>query len=125
MGSYQHQDWETVYLNKKDASMEKARQQQIARQSAASVSSVTNKPSWKIEKQVDSDTGKPITYVSKADADAIRSMRIKAQLTQAQLAPLVRMKFKDIQDIESCKAVENKADISRVKQFLQKKCASV
>jgi ribosome-binding protein aMBF1 (putative translation factor) len=117
--AYNHQDWNIVILNPakkgKQESKEKCQQRP-----QATFSSVTNKPAWKIEQQVDSDSGKPLQLVSKQDADDVKNKRIACKLTQAQLATKLNMKLKDIQDIESYKAIENKGVISRIKRELDK-----
>lgn len=105
----QHQDWQTVVFNKK---------QEKTPGIQKNYTLVNNKPAWKIEKQVDDDTKKPLTYVSKADADYIIQTRIKLKKNQKQLAQELNIQLKDIQDIESCKALENKALISRIKKYL-------
>lgn len=117
--AYAHQDWTTVVLNKKGAAAQK---QTVARGSGQTqtVSSTTNKPAWKIEQQVDSDTGKPIKYVSKQDADALKNMRIALKLTQGELATKLNMKVKDIQDIETAKAIENKSILASMKSRMQR-----
>jgi ribosome-binding protein aMBF1 (putative translation factor) len=48
-------------------------------------------------------------------------MRVAAKLSQSDLATNVRMKPKYIQDIEACKALQNKADLAAIKRFLQKR----
>lgn len=120
--SYAHQDWNTVYLNKdkqKTASTCSGVSATLKHQrSITTMSSVANKPAWKIEQQVDSETGKAIDLISKEDATSIRDMRVQAKLTQVDLANRLNMKHKDIQDIENQKAVSNKAVISRIKRYL-------
>lgn len=115
--SYAHQDWTTVYFNKEKpknstggSGTPKTQQQ--------TMSSVANKPAWKIEQQVDSETGKAIDFISKEDACFIRDMRVKAKLTQNDLANRLNMKLKDIQDMENQKAVQNKAVITRIRKYL-------
>jgi len=110
-----------VYLNKKE-STQKQTQSRTAVQTQT-ISSATNKPAWKIEQQVDSDVGKPIKYVSKQDADTIKNMRIALKLTQGELATklnIKNIKLKDIQEIESAKAVENKSILSTMKNKMQR-----
>lgn len=105
----QHQDWQTVVFNKKQEKIPVVQKKYAV---------VNNKPAWKIEKQVDDDSKKPLTYVSKADADYIIQTRIKIKKNQKQLAQELNLQLKDLQDIESCKAVENKALISKIKKHL-------
>lgn len=116
--SYAHQDWKTVVLN---PSTHKQKPNPSPKQHGAAVSITTNKPAWKIEQQVDSETGKPINRVKKEDADFIKQQRIECRLSQQQLAQALNMKLVDIQEIECCKAFENKAVLSRIKQFFLKR----
>jgi len=113
---FEHQDWNTVVLKKKLAQPEKAL---VNKTSHATVSSATNKPAWKIEQQVDGESGKPIVYVSREDAQKIIGGRVGKKMTQKDLANRLNMQVKDIQDIETCKAVENKAVLAKIKRFLQ------
>ena len=113
MGTYQHQDWNQVVFKKPKVELHDK-----ALKTPETVSKTSSKPAWKIEKQVDSEEGKPITYVTKLDADLIIKGRIEAKLTQKQLAQRLNMQEKDIKDIETCKAVENKAILSKIKRML-------
>lgn len=114
--SLAHQDWTTVVLKPKKTPTET---QPVCKQGTCSISAATNKPAWKIEQQVDGDSGKPINFVSREDAKLIVSGRVAKKLSQKDLAARLNMQLKDLQDIESCKAVENKAVISKIKRFLQ------
>lgn len=114
---YSHQDWTTVVLKPKKPTVEKS----IVRKDFVghtTVSSVTGKPAWKIEEQVDSDQGKPVKYVSKEDAAAIVRGRVEKKMTQKDLAQKLNMSVKDIADIESSKAVENKQIIGKIKRAI-------
>lgn len=113
-----HQDWETVTLKKKLPEAEKTIVHKTDAGQHATVSSTTNKPAWKIEQQVDGESGKPIVYVSRFDAQQIIGGRVAKKMTQKDLANRLNMQLKDIQDIESCKAVENKAILAKIKRFL-------
>jgi putative transcription factor len=114
MSSYPHQDWKTVLLKPKvDVQTEK----KVAH-NPVSISSSTGKPAWKVEAQVDSEVGKPITFVSKEDAALIIKARVEKKLTQKELAQKVNMQHKDIVNIESCNAVENKKVLSNIKRVL-------
>lgn len=115
MASHSHQDWQTVVFRKSSPDQKK---EVVIKPTAATISSATNKPAWKIEQQVDSETSKPITYVSKADAAAIVAGRVLLKMTQKDLANRLCMQEKDIKDIESCKAVENKTILSKIKKLL-------
>lgn len=113
MASYSHQDWNTVIFKKTQPKETKV----LAKTNASTVS-YSAKPAWKVEQQVDSDTGKPINFVSKTDADFIVKARVNAKLTQKQLAQRLNMQEKEIKDIETCKAVENKATLAKIKRVL-------
>ena len=112
----QHQDWNTVVLNPKKTS-DANNGSKLVRPPPA-VTSVSGKLARKIEDQVDSDTGKPVTYISTKDKQDIINLRTKAKLTRDQLAQLVNLNIKVITDIETGKAIENKAMISKIKQKL-------
>lgn len=112
-----HQDWNTVILKKKEIIVKETISKNDKQQNP--ISSTTNKPLWKIEKQVDSDAEKPINYVSRDDAQKIINGRISMKMTQKDLSTRLNMPLKDIQDIESCKAIENKLILSKIKKFLQ------
>lgn len=117
--AYSHQDWSQVVLKKKDLSQPQKVAASKDIQATATTSSVSNKPAWKIEKEVDSDVGKPVKYVSIDDATKIINGRISKKLSQQALATALNMKLRDIQEIETRKAVENKAVIAKIKRFLQ------
>lgn len=109
----EHQDWKTVVLNKPRAPAQKA-----PRPAVATISSTTAKPAYKIEQQVDSDTGKPLNYVSPEVAKAIIGGRVAMKLTQKELAQRLNLPEKEVKEIEAGKAVENKAVIARIKRLL-------
>lgn len=113
---YSHQDWEPIVL--RNTATNKYLSQNTSRPQTATVSHATNKSAWKIEQQVDSTTGKPLTYVSKEDAQKIIQGRIALKLTQKDLASRVNMQLKDIADIENCKAIENKTVLSNIKRAI-------
>jgi putative transcription factor len=117
---YEHQDWNTVVLKKKktDAEVKQERVKKHVGNTGPTMSSTTNKPAWKIEKQVDDENSKPVTYVSKQDSSAIMKARLAMKLSQKDLAQRLNMQFKDIQDIENGKYLENKAIISKIKRVL-------
>jgi ribosome-binding protein aMBF1 (putative translation factor) len=115
-----HQDWETVYFTKKktknDLPKEAVPKASITN---ATTSSVTAKPAWKIEQQVDNTDGSPpLNFVSTDTARSIVNGRVAAKLTQKQLAQRLNMQEKDIKDIEGGKAVENKAVLAKIKRVL-------
>lgn len=112
-----HQDWDTVVFTKKQHHPASVINKN--KNTQATVCDASNKPAWKIEKQVDSDECKPIKYVAREDAQKIINGRIVMKLSQKDLACRLNMSLKDIQDIESCKAVENKLNLSRIKKVLQ------
>lgn len=109
---YAHQDWTPVIMKAKKTQTE----------AVPKVQAVTTTPAgklaWKIEKQVDSDLGKPLNYLPHDTIRAIIGGRTSAKLTQKQLAQRLNIQEKDIKDIEAGKAIENKALISRIKRFL-------
>lgn len=110
----QHQDWETVIINKSKP------KQNVTVEKKTTQATITSsqKPAWKIEKMVDSDEGKPINLISSDTAKAIIGGRVAAKLTQKQLAQQLNISEKEIKDIESGKAVENKLLISKIKRRL-------
>lgn len=111
----EHQDWETVVFKKK--SQHEITREKVPRQNGHTVTP-SQKPAWKIEQQVDSENGKPLNLVSSEVAKAIINGRIALKLTQKQLAQRLNLQEKDVKDIESCKAIENKALIARIKRTL-------
>lgn len=115
MTTLSHQDWQTVVFRK---SLPQQKKDATIKPQTATMSVVANKPAWKIEQQVDSETSKPIKFVSKEDASAIISGRVALKMTQKDLANKLCMQEKDIKDIESCKSVENKATLSKIKKLL-------
>jgi ribosome-binding protein aMBF1 (putative translation factor) len=110
-----HQDWETVVLRKSKPVQKETVNKNDAK---ITVSQIVNKPAWKIEQQVDGDSGKPLQFVSKEDARKIVDGRVGLKLSQKDLACKLNMPLKDIQDIESCKAVENKLVLAKIKRAL-------
>lgn len=124
-----HQDWTPVVIRKPktqvvEKSVRATPATSVGNTSKAGVNRATHSthntdiPAWKIEKQVDSDTGAPIKRVTTQDAQAIIKGRVAMKLSQTQLAQRLNMPERDIKDIESCKAVENKAVINKIKKFL-------
>lgn len=75
-----------------------------------------NIPAYKIENKV--DEGERLPRVSPSDAKYITEGRVKHKLTRARLAQLLNMKEKDLAEIENRTAFENKADIRKIKRFL-------
>jgi ribosome-binding protein aMBF1 (putative translation factor) len=113
----EHQDWETIVFKKK--SQNDVTREKVARPvSNGQTLTPYQKPAWKIEQQVDSENGKPLNLVTSEVGKAIINGRIAMKLTQKQLAQRLNMQEKDIKDIESCKAVENKALIAKIKKTL-------
>jgi ribosome-binding protein aMBF1 (putative translation factor) len=113
---YDNQDWNVVILRKseKNTSIE----QKSKQTPVATSTTIANKPAWKIEQQIDSDVGKPLQYVSREDAHKIIQGRVQKKLSQKDLATRLNMQVKDIADIETCKAIENKLILSKIKKFL-------
>lgn len=107
-----HQDWTPVIFKKHKPS------EKQTHVSHATISKVNEKPAWKIEKQIDSDSGPPLNYISPEVVKQIINGRINMKLTQKQLAQRLNMQEKDIKEIESCKAIENKSQIAKIKKVL-------
>jgi ribosome-binding protein aMBF1 (putative translation factor) len=114
---YDHQDWSPVVIGKTKG--DNVKKDTARKQVISTTSSATNKPAWKIEQQVDSDVGKPIKYVSKEDSNKIIKARVTLKLSQKDLAQRLNMQVKEIHEVESGKAVENKAILSKIKRFLK------
>jgi ribosome-binding protein aMBF1 (putative translation factor) len=108
-----HQDWTTVVLRPKKSLPPPSTTRK------ATTLTPSQKPAWKIEQQVDADGGKPLTMVSSETAKAIVGGRVARKLTRQQLATRLNLQEREIADIETCKAVENKALIAKIKRFLQ------
>jgi ribosome-binding protein aMBF1 (putative translation factor) len=124
---YQHQDWKPVILKKKTPVPQQKQQNQqqkpggdsnINKSRQATMSAASAKPAWKIEEQVDSLERKPLDMVSKDIAKRIIQARTDAKLSQKELAIKANMTEREIRDIESAKAVENKAVLSKLKKIL-------
>ncbi len=111
-----HQDWKEVVFKKKQPDSVTSKPQSKA--STETLSTSSSKPAWKIERDVDGDSGKPLAFVSKEDGQKIIAGRVAKKLRQKDLAMRLNMQPKEIQDIESGKAVENKIVLSRIKRFL-------
>lgn len=111
---YAHQDWKTVVMKPP----KEATQVQVQPKAQNTTTTQGGKPAWKVEKQVDSDVGKPVNYVSADTARAIIGGRTAAKLTQRQLAQRLNIPEKDIKDIEAGKAVENRGLLARIKRVL-------
>jgi len=121
-----YQDWQPVIFKKSKNVKPLPSATNGTKTNGTIMNVVTGKPAWKVEKMVDNvDNGKPITYVSKVDANNITQLRVKAKLTQKELAQLARLQEKDIKDIESCKAVENKGLLAKVKAILTKRLSTL
>lgn len=117
MSQHHHQDWEPVVFKKKNQNA--AIVEKVAKKDVNNMTLVAGeKPAWKIEKQVDSEDQKPLNLVSSDVAKSIIGGRIAMKLTQKQLAQRLCIQEKDIKDIESCKAVENKALLAKIKKTL-------
>ena len=111
-----HQDWEPVVIGMKKKNKAPAG---AAPSAAGTATTVSNKPAWKIEQQVDADHGKPLKYVSRDDAKAIIKARIAMKLSQKEVAMRLNLQVKDVNDIESGKAVENRLILSKIRRVLQ------
>ena len=73
---------------------------------------------WKVERRVDAEVGKPLELVSAEDRLAVIRGRTAAGLSQRDLATRLNLQFKDVQDIESGKALRNKQLVGRIKRLL-------
>lgn len=116
---YEHQDWTTVVLKKKNINERETERRPKSQTHTPTISSTTNKPAYKIEMQVDSDQGKPVTYVSMDDARKIINARIEKKMTREMLAHATNKSLRYIQDIETGKAIQNNQDLSIIKRFLK------
>ena len=116
-----HQDWQEIVFKKKTnaAAVKRDKNSSCIGKASETISTLSSKPAWVIERDVDAvDTGKPLAFVSKDAAQRIIVGRIAKKLCQKDLARHMNMQPKEIQEIESGKAVENKQVISRIKRFL-------
>ena len=116
---YEHQDWTTVVFKKKNRNEKEIERQPKSQIHTPTISSVANKPAYKIEMQVDSDKGKPVTYVSMDDAKQIINARIRQKMTREMLAHATNKPLRYIQDIETGKAIQNNQDLASIKRFLK------
>lgn len=114
------QDWETVVFRKKADAAAAARLLPSSSSSPAAASpastSATGKPAWKIEQIV--DEGGKLGRVTRETAQAIVAGRVAKRLTQEQLAAALRMQARDIKDIESGRAIENRRVLAKIKAHL-------
>jgi len=109
-----HQDWQTIVFRKP-----KTKTQISSQNSAQTLTASTSRPAWKVEKMVDGDFGKPIDWVTKEEGMAIMRGRLASKLTQVQLAAkLNNVQAKEIQEIESGKAVRNNELLARIRRVL-------
>jgi putative transcription factor len=130
--SFEHQDWNPVVVKKRLVPIKEA-VVKTGHVSATAIGAGSGKshvnhathsshnadiPAWKIEKMADADTGPAVKYVSKEAAQAVIKGRVAMKLTQAQLAQRLNIPEKDVKEIESGKAVENKALLSKIKRAL-------
>lgn len=113
---YQHQDWNQVILRK---TTEKPVKETVTKSSQSSTTTVVNNvPAWKMEKLA--DEGK-IPFVSSAIANEIIQKRVAMKLSQDALAKKLNMPVRLIKDIESCKAVQNNAQLDKIRRALSVK----
>ena len=116
-----HQDWKQVVFKKTQLQEDSTsrRLKKTLQSHAATASTTSSKPAWKIEQEIDSDlTKKPLERVSKTDAQRIILGRCAMKLKQQDLATKLNMKVQELREIENCTAVENKTVLSRIKRFL-------
>jgi ribosome-binding protein aMBF1 (putative translation factor) len=119
MSHLAHQDWETVVFRKPSVETTAVAKARLPHQNGSqTLSSTTSHPAWKIEKMVDSDTGKPLDRVTKEEGVAIMQARLLAKMTQVQLAAKLNVHAKDLQEIESGKALRNSELLARIRRAL-------
>lgn len=112
----QHQDWEPVILRRSKPATTQSTSTPARKPTTLTPS---QKPAYKIEQQVDAEGGgKPLTMVSPETAKAIVTGRVARKLTRQQLAQQLNLQEREIADIETCKAVENKALLAKIKRHL-------
>ena len=105
-----HQDWTPVIFKKQQNNQVKHIE------SAKTISSTTGIAAYKIEKA--ENDGIALKYVSREDSQRIIQGRVNQKLTQQALAQQLNIQLKDIQEIENCKAIENKQMLSKIKKKL-------
>ena len=119
---YTHQDWEPVIVKRKSDTASNAKGSGGSKRTDNATYTSSGVPAWKIEKNADEGSGP--RKISREDAAWIAQARVKAKLTQDQLAQELRIQAREIKDMEGGKAVENRGLISRVKAFLNKRNAA-
>jgi ribosome-binding protein aMBF1 (putative translation factor) len=113
------QQWDTVILRKNKPTPTKTDEDRARVVGGAAMGSASSKPLWKIEQMVDDPNAKrPLEFVKKEEAQKIVQARVAAKLSQQELAQRLNMQKKDLEMIEQCKAVENKAVLAKIKRYL-------
>lgn len=110
---YMHQDWTPVVVCKnkpKDTSKNE--------KSACATVTASGVPAWKVEANVDDDIATPIKLVSSTTANAIAQGRVAKKMTREALARAINVKVSEIADIETCKAVENRQLLAKIRKVL-------
>ena len=107
----QHQDWQQVVFRKPKPS------ERII-EAPKTMSSTTGMAAYKIDNADYAEN--PLKQVSREDMQYIIQGRVNKKLTQKDLAKQLNIQLKDIQDIESGKAIENKQLLSKIKRHLNK-----
>lgn len=112
------QDWETVVFRKakKDNQGNASDSASSSASQAASQASTAGRPAWKVEKIV--DEGGKLGRVPRETAQAIVAGRVAKRLTQETLAAALRMQARDIKDIESGRAIENRQVLAKIRAYL-------
>ena len=117
-----HQDWTTVTLKRGGGFVLDGGASNLLpnNKPGCAMSSVTSTPARKIEARIDDPdgTGSVLPKVSRADGALIVAARTARKLTQLQLATHLNMQKKDIQEIECGKAIENRAQLSKIRRYL-------
>ena len=115
---YAHQDWRTVVLKAGSGLRPVSSGGSSRSQGPATMSSATGTPAWKVEQRADADDGKPISLVSREDARHITNRRIALKMSQRDLAVRINVDVKEVQAIEACRAVENRALLAKIRKAL-------
>jgi len=115
-GAANHQDWKQVVFSKKDVSKSVAEIQKTG-VPKATVSTTTGCAAYKIEQAADGDAPK-LALVSRTDANAIIGGRLEKKWSRVDLARKCNIDVKTIEQIETCKAFENKKQLSLIKKAL-------
>lgn len=115
------QDWTNVQFSKnkeKKAAHNAAIARNISAHTASLPTGADGKPAWKLEKEID-EGGAP-KKIESEDKQKIIELRNKSKLTRDQLAKQLNLQKQIIDEIETGKAIENKAQIGRIIRHLER-----